>query len=121
MKIVFIISSLGSGGAERVVTNLANYFVSKYEVIILTLSDEDSFYPLNKNVKHIKLNLMKNSRNIFETIFNTFKRIIVLKRTLKKLNADINISFMTYTNILSISFVCKKSFMKSGHASGVPL
>jgi len=102
MKIVFIISSLGSGGAERVVTNLANYFVSKYEVIILTLSDEDSFYPLNKNVKHIKLNLMKNSRNIFETIFNTFKRIIVLKKTLKKLNADINISFMTYTNILAI-------------------
>jgi len=102
MKIVFIISSLGSGGAERVLTTLANYFSQNHEVIILTLSNEDSFYPLNKNVKHIKLNLMKDSKSIFETTFNTVKRIFVLKKVLKKLKTDINISFMTHTNILAI-------------------
>ena len=43
MKILFIISSLGSGGAERVLSNLANVLCEKYDVTIATFSKEDPF------------------------------------------------------------------------------
>jgi len=102
MKMVFIISSLGSGGAERVLTLLANYFSKNNDVTILTFSNNEPFYPLNKNIKLIKLNLIKESHNIFETIINSIKRVLVLKKVLKDIDADINISFMTHTNIISI-------------------
>ncbi len=102
MKIIFIISSLGSGGAERVLTLIANYLSTKYYIYIITFSNEDSFYKLNKNIKHIKLNLLKESGNKFESLINTIKRVFILQKALKKVNANINISFMTHTNILSI-------------------
>ena len=102
MKIVFVISSLSSGGAERVLSMLANYFAKKHDVFIITFSNEDSFYKLNERIRHIKLDLLKNSKNIFESIKNTIKRLFVLKKTLKEIDADVNISFMTHTNILSI-------------------
>ena len=100
MKIGFVIYSLGSGGAERVLVNLANFLSKKYEVYIFTFSNDDSFYELDENIKHIKLNLAKNSKNKFETILNIFKRIKTLRDNFK--NIDIVISFMTHTNILSI-------------------
>ena len=101
-KIVFIISSLGSGGAERVLTLLANQLSRKNEVFIVTFSNEKPFYKIANNIKLVQLNLLKESKNKFETLYNSTKRILVLKKILKSINADINISFMTHANILSI-------------------
>lgn len=102
MKIAFIISSLSSGGAERVLTNIVNHLCLKHEIYIVTFSNEEPFYKLDPKVKHLKLDLLKESKNIFESMKNSIKRIFVLKQVLKDINADINISFMTHTNILSI-------------------
>ena len=38
MKILFYINTLGKGGAERVVTNLANQFADENNTIILVTS-----------------------------------------------------------------------------------
>ena len=100
MKIGFVIYSLGSGGAERVLVNLANFLSKKYEVYIFTFSNDDSFYELDENITHVKLNLAKNSKNKFETILNIFKRIKALRDNFK--NLDVVISFMIHINILSI-------------------
>jgi GalNAc-alpha-(1->4)-GalNAc-alpha-(1->3)-diNAcBac-PP-undecaprenol alpha-1,4-N-acetyl-D-galactosaminyltransferase len=102
MKIAFIISSLGSGGAERVLTLIANELSKKHDIYIITLSNDESFYELDTKIKHIKLDLLKQSNNIFKGIINSIKRIFVLKKELKKIDAHINISFITQTNILSI-------------------
>ncbi len=101
MKITFIISSLSSGGAERVLSNLANALSKKHNIKIITFSSEDSFYDLSQNIEHIKLNLMEESKNIFISLYNTLKRIKTLKQTLKSINADINISFVLHTNLLA--------------------
>lgn len=101
MKIVFIISSLSSGGAERVLSLLANYLSKNHEVIILTFSTEEPFYELSSDISHIKLDLLKKSNTKLESIKNTINRLLVLKKILKKINSDINVSFMTHTNILA--------------------
>ncbi len=102
MKITFVISSLGSGGAERVLSILANKLVNNHNVTIITFANNESFYPLNNKIKHIKLNLLKESKNIFQSFVNSFKRIVILTKTIKQENPDIVITFMTQTNILAI-------------------
>ncbi|WP_396638153.1 glycosyltransferase family 4 protein [Maribacter sp. R77961] len=53
-KIDFIIGSLRSGGAERVVVNLANHLASKnHEIRIITFIDGD-FYDLNPRINRIR-------------------------------------------------------------------
>lgn len=54
MKIDFIIGSLRSGGAERVVSTLANHFAEKgYQVRIITFKEGDR-YSLNKNIERLR-------------------------------------------------------------------
>lgn len=108
MKINFIISSLKAGGAERVVAQLANYWSNqKHNVSILTFdkSDDSNFYHLDDKISVIQLHLYQHSNTFFERISNTIHRIKVIRSTLKKLNADVNISFMEETNIL-VSLSC---------------
>jgi len=102
MKITFIITSLGSGGAERVVSILANNFVKNYQVSIILLSNDEIFYDLNKNISVVKLNLYAPTNSIYYKLTNNFKRIKKLKQAISYENPDVVISFMTQTNILSI-------------------
>jgi glycosyltransferase involved in cell wall biosynthesis len=51
-QIVFIIGSMRRGGAERVLSILANSYAEKgWQVNILTLLDDSNDYDLNKNIK----------------------------------------------------------------------
>jgi len=51
-RILFLTSSLTSGGSERVVSLLANKFVEKgYGVEIALLKYEDVFYPIDKRIR----------------------------------------------------------------------
>nr|WP_200763275.1 glycosyltransferase [Nitrosophilus alvini] len=102
MKILFVISSLGTGGSERVLVTLANYLVKKYEITIVLLSTDTIFYDIDSNVKVISLNLSKSAKSFIDGLSNNFNRIKVLSKTIKKENPDIIISFLTRTNILSI-------------------
>jgi GalNAc-alpha-(1->4)-GalNAc-alpha-(1->3)-diNAcBac-PP-undecaprenol alpha-1,4-N-acetyl-D-galactosaminyltransferase len=57
MNIAFFIDHLSSGGAERVVQTLANYFQSQgnHQVYIFVLADTPSPYPLQSGVQKIVL------------------------------------------------------------------
>ncbi len=102
MKILFVISSLSSGGAERVLSILANYFSEKYEVVIVTLSDETAFYPLQQRVKHICLDLLKSSSGIFDSMVQNLGRVRAFAKVFRQESPDVVISFMTHTNILAL-------------------
>jgi len=102
VKILFVISSLASGGAERVMVNLANRLSRNHEMYIATFSDDEPYYSLSDEVKHIKLGLLKSSKNVFGRIKNTFFRIKTVKNIIEEIDADVQISFMTHTNIISI-------------------
>ncbi|WP_299799160.1 glycosyltransferase family 4 protein [uncultured Maribacter sp.] len=97
MKIDFLINSLSSGGAERVMTTLANAFSEKKnDVRLITFNDND-FYKLNTNVKRVKLHhgLIKNHTirsliNLFSFLYN------------KNSRPDILISFLPQNNLITI-------------------
>jgi GalNAc-alpha-(1->4)-GalNAc-alpha-(1->3)-diNAcBac-PP-undecaprenol alpha-1,4-N-acetyl-D-galactosaminyltransferase len=104
MKINFVISSLGNGGAERVLAKMANFWVERgHDVKIITFSDDtESFYILNNKINVLGLNLKKQSVSILGGIVNNIKRIKILRNVLVSGNPDIVISFMDTTNILTI-------------------
>lgn len=59
-KIYFLINSLGAGGAERVVSNLATNLSRTHDVTIITLK-ADRFFDLPGNVKHLPLSRTNNN------------------------------------------------------------
>ena len=92
MKLLFVITSLENGGAERVCASLANYFSTKHEVEILYFSGE-IFYEINSKVKLNKFT--RNSR-----IPRLAAKLLAIRKRAK--DADCILSFMDSTNILSI-------------------
>ena len=92
MKLLFVITSLENGGAERVCASLANYFSAEHEVEILYFSGE-IFYEINSKVKLNKFT--RNSR-----IPRLAAKLLAIRKHAK--DADCVISFMDSTNILSI-------------------
>jgi len=67
-KIMFYTMSLEKGGAERVISNLANELIKKYEVTIVTNIKSESEYQLDSNIKHIKIDKNTNKKIINRVI-----------------------------------------------------
>lgn len=102
-KIAFVISSLLSGGAERVVVTLANKFVSKFDVLIIVLYKTEILYDINKNVKiHFIKDEYTPSNGIFDAIKNNAFYFINVFRLGKHYKVDLFISFATIVNCYTI-------------------
>mgnify|MGYP000976915002 CR=1 FL=1 len=97
--ILFIISSLGGGGAERVVSELANYF-SKEDIMvsILLISNDNVNYEIGENVKIIYGSNQIDGKN---RISDFFSRVNLISKYVKLIQPDITISFLSTINIYS--------------------
>ncbi|MGK7887259.1 MAG: glycosyltransferase family 4 protein [Crocosphaera sp.] len=107
MRLTLVISSLSSGGAERVMSIMANYWVSKspaWDITILTFDDgsQPPFYDLDSRISHIPLALAKNSANKVIGLWNNLQRISKLRKAIYETNPNVIISFMTTTNVLTL-------------------
>lgn len=101
MKITFIIATLNSGGAERVLVTLANSLCKKHEVSIIKFHSGDSFYKLEDE---IKLKTLPQFRfdTLYHKIASRFKKYFALRKALKESPSDVFISFLDTTNIACI-------------------
>lgn len=102
MKILMVIYSLGSGGAERVLSTLANQWSEENnEVVIATFLNREPYYSLDSKIRHLPLGIDNDSINSKNVLSDNFFRIKTLLNIFKKENPDMIISFMTTANILS--------------------
>lgn len=102
-KILFTIYSLRGGGAERIMTNLANHLVeNNYKVTILTMGNADCAYKLSQSIKIIELGFKPNISSPFSSFKNLFYRIKLVYKKFVEIKPDLCISFMSETNIISI-------------------
>lgn len=123
MRITFVISSLGGGGAERVVSNMAKYWAEKgWEITILTLFQglQPLCYDLSPEVIHrdlLSTTLSSNPRpdarslaalrDLFKVLSPCERRvflrdmvlIVALRQAILKTRPQIVISFIDVTNI----------------------
>lgn len=101
--ILFIISSLGGGGAERVLCRLANMLSEKHRVFILYFREKESIYPLKEQITLINEKAPQFTRRpgLFRRIglkAALFYRIHRIKRDHK---IDTTISFMPRPNMMN--------------------
>lgn len=105
-KIVIVINSLESGGAERVVSNLLNSWVDKYDCYLILIHNK-VFYDLDEKIKILHLNEVDTKsgiRKFFALPILSYK----LSKIIKEHKFDKIISFLTranYINVLSNIFV----------------
>jgi glycosyltransferase involved in cell wall biosynthesis len=105
MRLTLVISSLQAGGAERVMTTLANYWTAKgWEISILTFDDGATppFYNIDEKVFHTPLDIASNSKNSVAGLMNTLKRVQVLRHAIRDSRPDAIISFMERTNVITL-------------------
>ncbi|MCD8038352.1 MAG: glycosyltransferase [Lachnospiraceae bacterium] len=108
-KILFLISSLRGGGAERALSNITLAMPDDVEFDILVNFTTDKDYPHKGNV--ISLDLPKKDNfSLLYQIRAFLKRIAVLRKMKRNNNYDACISFMdsaNFANILSGKRCCK--------------
>ena len=102
-KLAFVLPNLNAGGAERVVSSLANELCKKYDIILITLSAGDSYYYLDPRIQHIKCSTRSiSSSNSFQAVYNNYLLIQKLTSILKNFKSDLIIGFTTTANILAL-------------------
>lgn len=93
MKILFLIDSLGSGGAQRQVVTLSRFLTDRgHDVSILVYAEEDFFEPQvrENGVRVIKL-----------SVTNILKRICAVRKAIRQGGYDAVISFLDTPNFLN--------------------
>lgn len=97
MKIAFAIPGMGFGGAERVVSLLANEFAEKgHEVSILSISgNTESAYPLNDKVRLIPITDQRS----------TLRTWCEFRRVCKTMQFDAVLAFLTGIGVAAATFL----------------
>ena len=96
-KIAFVIGSMSNGGAERVISIIANHYANLgWTVDILMLLSNNCSYQIDSRINLVDLSGRKSSR-----ITMVPSWINRLRNYAKKQNPDIIVSFVARINILT--------------------
>ena len=104
MRISLVISSLSSGGAERVLSNLANYWDAKgHPITIVTLATDAPFYPLSQSIKLDQIDQVTAEGTCFSRrMFQLLKRVYFLRKAIVRSKPDVVLSFVDVMNITTL-------------------
>ena len=100
----FTIYSLSAGGAERVMSTLANQLVTDYNVVIISLEACQPFYDLDERIKLLNCDLvLPKGQSKLTALSNHAKIVKRLSNHFKNEAIDLVIGFTTSVNVLSIA------------------
>ncbi|MBS0185057.1 MAG: glycosyltransferase family 4 protein [Proteobacteria bacterium] len=105
MHLALIISSLNSGGAQRVLSILANHWASQgHKISLITLDRPESppFYPLNSKINIFQLNKNKPETSCINRLKAISDRFLSLRKKIQKLKPDLIVSFVDIMNITTL-------------------
>lgn len=131
MKITLVIYALSGGGAERVMSILANYWAKigwDVTLIMLVPPTKPPFYPLDNRIKIRSLGIAEKSRSKLDAIGNTWRRVKVLRQEIVASQPDVVISFMNAVNVYNIlacwglnipTIVCEHTYPGSTDANKI--
>ena len=102
MHIAMLIGALTKGGAERVMVNLADYFVSQgHQVTLVTQYQKENEYPLNEKVKRV-ISDITEEETTGNRIVNFKRRFCKLRGIWKTEKPDVILSFIGKNNMMAI-------------------
>jgi len=104
-RITFVISSLAMGGAERVMTTMANHWATAGAAIsLITLTPRETApgYRLDERVARVGLGRAQPSQTPLHAAWRNLDRILALRTAILRTRPDVVISFMDTTNIVTL-------------------
>ena len=101
-RILFIIPSLVSGGAERVAANLANHWATQgWEVGILTFARRQlDSYDLHPSITRMELGLAQTGGSLPSVLWKNLRRVRGVRQHLRQYRPEIALSIMNEANVL---------------------
>ena len=99
MRILFFVSSMNAGGAERVAASLANAWVQRGDEVCLVpthLQTDSSFYALDPRVQFQPL---KDKLSWFPPFVTPLRKWRAIKKIHDTFNPDVVVSFLTNVNV----------------------
>ncbi len=111
MKVTLVIYALEGGGAERVMSIVANYWATHgWDVTLLILADatKPAFYQLAPQIKLQHLGIIGDSPNLFALLRTGWQRIERLRAAIIASQPDVVISFLNTVNVLTL-IACRNS------------
>lgn len=104
LAIAFVISSLGSGGAERVVTLLAGALAALgHRVDLLTLDPSTpDFHGVPTGVERVAIDGAAESRSLPAAVAHNLQAVVRLARVLAKRRPDVVVAFGDTTNVKAL-------------------
>ncbi len=104
-KVMFLCHGAGNGGAEKVITTLANEFANRnYTVSMVTTNEDKNDYVIDERIQRMRIVSDKGN-----PIFRTFDRVRKLRRYVKENSFDCIVSFSAVPNmqVLAATFGLK--------------
>ena len=105
LHIAFVIAGLGAGGAERVVSLIAdNWAVRGRRVTVIAFDDDEMpiFHPMGDGVRVVRLGIGPGEGRRTAGLLVSFRRLCALRKALAALEPDVTISFLTKVNVLTL-------------------
>lgn len=104
-KLFFAIPTNTSGGAERVLSQIANYAAENGHIVYWINFDRDSnFYKLDSRINIVKLNIVFGRNNKLAKIFMApvieYKRFKAVRVLLKKEKPDVVVAFLQLSEMI---------------------
>lgn len=103
--VLLVIGSLGGGGAERQMSDMANCWATRgRNVVVATWSGPEvaDFYSLDARIVRKSLDIEASVTASSSRILLNGRRIARLRRLIASLHPDVVLSFMTESNLLTI-------------------
>ena len=105
-RCLLFIPRMGGGGAERVMATIANNLCTEHEVILVSMTDAESFYALDERVKVValgqRINRNNNLTKLLTSAFGGTIALLKLRKLINKWKPDAMLSFLTEANLISI-------------------
>jgi GalNAc-alpha-(1->4)-GalNAc-alpha-(1->3)-diNAcBac-PP-undecaprenol alpha-1,4-N-acetyl-D-galactosaminyltransferase len=104
VQITAFIGTLEAGGAERVLSILANQWVEEgHDVDLITFSEPSTdHYPLNPTVFRHALGTLEHPDHRIRRLIGNVTRVARFRRLLRQVRPDVVVSFIDKMNILTI-------------------
>ena len=99
-----MITSLEAGGAERVLSGLANSWAREgRDVTLITLHHgRADFYELHPRVHRVALAVLRPSSGVVQALTGNLRRLVALRRSIRRSKPELVLAFTDQTNVLTL-------------------
>ena len=105
MKVTLVIYALEGGGAERVMSTLANYCATHgFDTTLIVFGDATRipFYPLVPEIRLQQLGIIGDSPGVITLLRSGLQRIKILRAAIIASEPEVVVSFLSIVNVLTI-------------------